>query len=57
MTIYVIYNMGGDYAHAIAVSTNKDSAEYYAKVLNREGIRPYIEEIEVDENITTLLCD
>ena len=57
MTVYVIYNMSGDYAHAIAISTNKDKAEYYAKMLNRKGITPYIEEIEVDGNITELLCD
>ena len=57
MTVYVIYNMSGDYAHAIAITTNKDKTEYYTKVLKRKGITPYIEETEINGNITELLCD
>ncbi len=56
MVEYVIYAMG-DYAHAVALTTDKSAAEAEADRLFCHGIDTYIEEIEVNDGITDLLND
>lgn len=56
MEVYVIYVMG-DYAHAVALTTDKGAAEAEADRLFTKGLDTYIEKVEVNDGITDLLND
>lgn len=56
MDVYVIYVMG-DYAHAVALTTDKSTADAEADRLFCHGINTYVEKVEVNDGITDLLND
>lgn len=56
MEVYVIYVMG-DYAHAVALTTDKGAAEAKADRLSAKGLNTYIEKVEVNDGIVDLLND
>lgn len=57
MEVYVVYVMG-DYAHALAVTTDLQTAEKYREELNKRVNRPtWVDIIEVNNQITELDCD
>ena len=56
MDVYVIYAMG-DYVHAVALTTDKSTADAEADRLFCHGISAYVEKVEVNDDITDLLND
>lgn len=56
MEVYVIYVMG-DYAHAVALTTDESAAEAEADRLLSKGLNIYVEKVEVGNGIVDLLND
>lgn len=56
IVLFVIYAMG-DYAHAVALTTDRSTAEAELGRLLSKGISAYAEKVEVNDGITDLLND
>lgn len=56
MKAYVIYTLA-DYACAVGITTNKNTAEQYKTTLIKRGCNAWIDEIFITSALTELDCD
>lgn len=56
MKAYVIYVLA-DYACAVGITTNKNTAEQYKTILLKRGCNAWIDEILITNALTELECD
>lgn len=56
MKAYVIYVLA-DYACAVGITTNKNTAEQYKDTLLKRGCNAWIDEIFITDTLTELDCD